>query len=301
MKNLYFFSPLYIKRRIMENMDQLSIITDEICQNIEHVLDISQKYGIKDVELRKVWDKNIANFTDSDLKKLKKLLDERNMGVSMISGPFGKCVLPGSKYAKNNGESFSRNVEYNLGLFERLVEISDILETQNIRVFNFLKMGSEVNEESWKLMMDTIKPYVNKAESLNKVLMLENEHFCFLDTIKNTRRFFNEIDSNAIKLNLDPGNYYSAGEPTDTKAYEEFYENNWVGHVHVKDPKFKLPFIGGTFGVVGKGKIDYKSLFKQALRHDYDGYFSLETHVLIKKEKTSIRSLENISDMLKSL
>jgi len=47
---------------------KLSIITDEISQDFEEVLQIAQGFGIKDVEVRGVWGKNIALFEDEDLK-----------------------------------------------------------------------------------------------------------------------------------------------------------------------------------------------------------------------------------------
>ena len=42
------------------------------------------------------------------------------MGISMVSGPFGKCFLPSSRLSKNTGMSFTRNPTYNLNLFDRL-------------------------------------------------------------------------------------------------------------------------------------------------------------------------------------
>lgn len=281
--------------------DQLSVITDEIDQDFEYVLDIAQQYGIKDVEVRKVWDKNIAVFDDDELLKMKKALEEREMGISMVSGPFAKTVLPGSKYEKKSGESFDRNTMYNLSFFDRLVEIAHFLDTPNIRIFNFFTIGVELNDESWNLMIETLRPYVKKAEEEGIVLMVENEHVCFLDTLEHTTRFFQEMNSPAIKLNLDPGNYYSAKQPTDTGAYRPFYENDWVGYMHVKDPKFRLPFLGGKFTTVGQGKIDYNSLFQQALEYDYNGYFSLETHVLLKKEQTSVKSLDYLKSLLEEI
>ncbi len=120
-------------------------------------------------------------------------------------------------------------------------------------------------------------------------------------TIEQTKRFFDEIKSNSVKLVLDPGNYFMEREPTTPDAYEYFYENNLVGHVHVKDPKRRISKLGATFTIVGEGKIDYKPLFKQAIDHGYEGYFSLETHALRNKEYISRKSLENMCAWLKEL
>lgn len=284
----------------MSKLNQLTLISDEMGQDIERVISAIIKFGIKSVEVRQVWGKNIVLFTNDELHKLKKIVNDNGMGFSMISGPFAKCILPNSKGATKKN-SFNRNSNYNLGFFDRLIEISDILETPNIRIFNFFKAGSKINQENWNLMLSILRPYVEQAEKLGKTLMLENEHVCFADTIERTARFFKEMNNKAIKLNLDPGNFFSAGEPVKPESYETFYENNWVGHMHIKDSKFRIPLVGSKFGVVGKGKIDYLSLIKQAINHGFKGYFSLETHVLKNKWNTSIESLQYLYNILQNL
>jgi sugar phosphate isomerase/epimerase len=134
------------------------------------------------------------------------------------------------------------------------------------------------------------------------VLLLENEQITFAETIAHTLRFFDEIgNSPAIKLNLDPGNFFSAHEPVTPDAYEPFYQRELVAHIHVKDPKFRIPFAGSFFDVVGEGKINYKALFQQAIEHNYTGLFSLETHAPRNKEKISTKSLKNLTEMLTKL
>ena len=77
----------------MSKIEQLCVITDEISQDFDHALDVAGEYGVKSVDLRKIWDKNIALFTDDELKKLKEALDKRNMKVAVVTGPFGKCYF----------------------------------------------------------------------------------------------------------------------------------------------------------------------------------------------------------------
>jgi sugar phosphate isomerase/epimerase len=255
----------------MTRLNQLSIITDEMSQNIDQVIETINEFGVKFVELRKVWGKNITLFTNEELNKLKKIVNDKGMGFSMISGPFAKCLLPNSKAAISQGKSFNRNVEYNLSFFDRFLEMSNMLETPNIRIFNFFKTGSKINDENWKLMMDTLRPFVEKAEKSGKTLLLENEHVCFADTIEHTLRFFEEMNNKAVKLNLDPGNFFSVKDSTTPESYEIFYQKGLVGHIHIKDPKFRVPFVGSKFGVVGRGKINYIRLLQQAISHGFMG------------------------------
>ncbi len=142
----------------------LSVITDEISQDFDRALEVASEYGVKAVDLRKIWKKNIAKFTDDELTRLKELLDRYSITVGVITGPFGKCVLPSSKFATDKKESFMRNPSYNLSFFERLVEISDFFNTPFIRIFAFLKMGLKSKEEGWNEMINLLVPFIKKAE-----------------------------------------------------------------------------------------------------------------------------------------
>jgi sugar phosphate isomerase/epimerase len=285
-------------------LDQLTVITDELTQDFRQALNIASSVGCKTVEVRKVWNKNIALFTDEELNRMKKYLDKKNMGVSVIASPLFKCVLPSSKFSTNKSASLSRNPNYNMSYFDRVMEIADFFNTPYVRIFNFLKpLFGLKKEEAWREMINLIKPFAEKAEKKKKILVLENESVTFSDTIANTVRFLNEIDSPAIRLNLDPGNFYSFKQPVEPEAYEVFYQNGWVQHMHIKDARTRILKLQSLFDVVGSGNIDYKALIQQAVDHNYTGYFSLETHAasnLMQKSVTSLRYLKDILEKIDS-
>lgn len=285
----------------MSKIDQLCVITDEIGQDFEPVLDIALNYGVKTVDLRKVWGKNIARSSDKDLEDMKAALEKRKMKVAVITGPLCKCVFPNSRFASEKKDSFMRNPTYNLSLLDRIFEISDLFNTPYIRIFSFLTLGVKYKEKAWKDMIELLNPYIQEAEKRKKVLLVENDLGMMVGKIEHAKRFFNEIKSKNIKLLLDPGNFFMERDPTTPEAYEYFYENDLVGHIHVKDPIRKLPKLGALFTAVGEGKIDYPPLFKQAIDHGYKGYFSLETHSLRNKEENSKKSLQNMANWLKEL
>jgi sugar phosphate isomerase/epimerase len=284
----------------MSKLAQLSVITDEISQDFEEALQIAQQFDIQQVELRSIWRKNIARFSDVELLKLKELLKKYQMKISVISGPFAKCFLPSSRLSSKN-ESFDRNSAYNLSFFDRLVEISDYFDTNVIRIFNFFNPAMKIKEEKWTEMIDLITPFVEKAEKLGKILVVENEHVCFANNVANTLKFLKHFNSKALKLNLDPGNFFSMKERTTPDAYQTLYDNGFVIHIHIKDPQFRIPLIGGFFGVVGQGKIDYEPLLTQAIDNGYKGAFALETHALKNKKQKSIESLQYLHEILENL
>ena len=285
----------------MNYSNHISIITDEISQDFEHALDVAAEYEINTVDVRTLWNKNIALLDDDELERMHNALNSRNMQINVITSPFGKCFFPNSRLSTKSKQSLLRNPDFNLGLFERILEISDFFNTSNIRIFSFLQKRKTKIKDKWEEMVRLIKPYVKRAEALGKTLLLENDYGMMVANIENTKRFFEDLNSEAVKLILDPGNFYMEGDLTTVDAYEYFYENSLVDHIHIKDPKYMIPGITAIFTVVGAGHINYEAIFKQAIDFGYKGYFCLETHALRNKERTSRKSIMNMKSILKVL
>ncbi len=285
----------------MSKLNHLSVITDEISQDFENALKTTSEFGIKQVDLRTIWNKNIALFTDEELKQLKGLLEKYQIKVIVITSPFAKCVLPSSHLATSKKKSLSRNPEFNLSLFDRIIEISDFFNTPYIRIFSFFKLSLKTTQHQWNEMIEILRPCIQKAQERKKILLLENDHGLIVSKIEETKKFFKEINSTSIKLLLDPGNFFMDKESTLPEAYDYFYEQNLVAHMHVKDPKRRIPILGAIFTTVGEGKINYKPLLEQAFRNNFEGNFILETHALRNKEVISKKSLETLSIWLKEL
>ncbi|TFF84534.1 MAG: sugar phosphate isomerase/epimerase [Promethearchaeota archaeon] len=285
----------------MNHSKRISVVTDEISQDFDYALDVAAEYGISTVDVRTVWNENIVFLSDDELERMQKALDQRNMQINVITSPFGKCVFPSSRFSTKRKKSLWRNPEFNLELFDRIVEISDFFKTPNIRIFSFFEKRKSKVDDKWEEMINLIKPYVKKAENIGKTLLLENDYMFMVADIEHTIRFFEDLNSDALQLILDPGNYYMEGDLTTREAYANFYERDLVNHIHVKDPKYMIPGITGIFTVVGKGKINYDSIFKQAIDYGYEGYFCLETHALRNKEQVSRKSLKYMIKTLREI
>ncbi|MHA1734731.1 MAG: sugar phosphate isomerase/epimerase family protein [Promethearchaeota archaeon] len=295
--------------------NKLSVITDEIGQDLEEVARLLKPFGVTHVELRKVWGKNIALYTDEELRSLKAILDANGLAVSVVSGPLFKCVLPTSRLnrdrkapASKRGagdkpekRSFTFNANWNVSLEDRIIEIADFLGCDKVRAFSFFKGPKPPKDEvAWPIVVHHIAEFVDKAKARGMTVVVENEGPCFVDTIPNCLRLLEDVDDPHLKLICDPGNFYMA-MPKNIYAprdYDPIIPH--TAHVHVKDPKRKIPFFA-VFGVVGEGKIDYRGIFKRFVDRGYDGFFSLETHSLRKRREVSLKSLESMAAMLGDL
>ncbi len=67
---------------------KVSVITDEIGQEFDRALDVALEHRVRHVELRALWDTNVADLTPEQVARAKELLDQRGRcGSSPSPGP----------------------------------------------------------------------------------------------------------------------------------------------------------------------------------------------------------------------
>ncbi len=277
----------------MKPTEQLSVITDEIGQDVENILPTLKKYEIQAVEFRNVWGKNIIYFNDEELAKLKALLDQNGMHVSSIAGPLFKCFGPYSPMHKPGSRKFSTDVEMSRKALPRVIEIIKFFGADRTRVFGYL--GSpKVSDEHWRVLVDDITRFVDMAKQDKIEVVIENEAGSPVSTWKNTLRILEDIKDPYFKLLLDPGNYFMAGEIHPVECYDAVVPR--VGHHHIKDGAGQ--WFWKHYTVVGKGKLDYPGYFEYWTRKGFEGYYSLETHILKNRRVQSYVCLDSMHAML---
>ena len=74
-------------------MVKLSGFADEISPDLQTQLDTLDQLGIRFLELRGVWGKNVLDLSQQELQQVKSELDRRGIGVSAIGSPIGKVKL----------------------------------------------------------------------------------------------------------------------------------------------------------------------------------------------------------------
>lgn len=257
---------------------KLSVITDEISQDLEHAIRVMQEYHVTGAELRGLWNVNIADIDDATARRAKKLLDANGMRVCSIASPFYKCDL-----FEQSGEvkgpmhlATPRDLSEQMDMLHRCTDLAHFFETPIIRVFSFWKRG-ELTPEIEKRIIDAFTEPVKLAEQEGVILALENEHSCYLGTGEEVARVAKAIGSPHLQVCWDPGNALCAGETPYPDGYEAV--RGMVAHVHVKDgvqEEGKVRFV-----VVGEGIIDYIGQFDALRRDGYTGWVSLETHARV--------------------
>jgi len=257
---------------------RLSVITDEISQDLGHALDVMKEYGCEDAELRNIYDTYIVDADEAMLQRVEKELARTGMSVPCMDTPLYKCELdekaPDTDAGGATHLAKSRTLEDQLPLLQHSIDLCKRFNAPYIRIFSFWRRGTMTPEIENRIADELVRP-AEIAARAGITLLLENEHACYLGTGAETARVIERVGSPALKMVWDPGNAFMAGERPYPSGYEAVAAH--AVHLHIKDARVgddgKLEWT-----VVGGGEIDYAGHFKALAAANYQGVLALETH-----------------------
>lgn len=254
-------------------MARLGVITDEISEDLEHVLSVCTELDITDVELRSVWGKSIVEHDDETIQTIAKMLADRGFSVCGIASPFLKCHIAGEGEAIGATHSASATTrEQQWDTLARSLEVAAQLDTPIVRTFSFWRLDDPTSVRDD--ILATLQEATARTRSAGKLLGLENEHACNVATAEEAVWYLDRIPDPTLGLIWDPGNQAAIG----TVPFPDGYEivKHRIHHVHLKDAvRLGEPV---EFTVIGQGVIDYDAHFRALKNDDYSGVLSLETH-----------------------
>ena len=266
----------------------MGVITDEISSDLGKAVEVVRDLNLECVELRGVWGKNVKDLTDSDVRRIRNLVQAADMEVACIASPFFKCHITDEE-----------EIREHLQFLPRIVEIAKSFDTNLVRVFAFWRAGRL--EQFWSRVAEWLKEAVDVCSSEGVVLALENEHATLIGTGLEARRIVEAVNSRSLRINWDPGNTFCAGEIPYPNGYREARDH--MVHIHVKDALLDVATRKHRFVAVGRGEIDYEGQFKALLDDQYEGCVSIETHYRLPGEagKSTRETFEGICKILRKL
>ncbi len=235
----------------------LSAFADEYADSLIEQCEALNKFGIEYIELRGVNGKNVSVLTESEVKEVKKVLDDFGIKVSSIGSPLGKIDI--------NGDL---NGHYETA--KRVYETANILGAKNVRMFSFYskempfdKCKSEVYAGLEKL--------VGLSESAGLTLCHENEARIYGESPEKCFEIA-EYFGGRIKCVFDMGNFVLDGyEPLS--AYKLLFD--YIEYFHIKDA-----FYTGAIVPAGKGEAKIKEILDDyKLNGGKDAFITLEPHL----------------------
>jgi sugar phosphate isomerase/epimerase len=215
--------------------------------------------GIKYLELRAVWDKNVLELTDKELTEIKAELDRRGIGVSAIGSPIGKVPID-SDFA-----------EYK-GLVQHAIDVANQMETPYIRMFSFYPDDLDADRDE---VMRRMQAMVDMAAAGETVMLHENERGIYGEQAERCLDLHQTVTGDSFRATFDPANFVQAG----VKPFDDAYPllKPYVAYFHIKDA------VMGEGRVVpaGEGDGQVRELMAAAKETGYDGFLSLEPHLKV--------------------
>jgi L-ribulose-5-phosphate 3-epimerase len=155
---------------------KLGIISDEISQDFEHALDVTEELGAEYVEIRSLWEKSVVDLSESELKRARQLVEKSGLKVAAIGSSLFKCPLhEGSKASGGGYFAGGRGYADHLATVDHCFELARLFGTQMVRTFAFWREG-DLTEDVLGQIVEKISGPVQRAEKQGIVLVLENEH-----------------------------------------------------------------------------------------------------------------------------
>ena len=283
---------------------KLGIITDGVSQDPEIALRFCAEEGIEYADFQFVWDTEIGDHTDDQIKTLKRLTREYGIKVGCLTR-HNFAGLPAKIETLESNEYHRQMLKY-----KHCFEIANELECKIVRIMSTRKdmilFGSHGAEEwvtaqgAWDAQVALYREPVEYAKKMGTMIVTENCNGGQVTSNYLARRLIEKLGSDILKILWDPCNAMYCTERPFPDGYGE--GKNLIGHIHIKDARIDIARATVEFRSLGTGDMaPYLLDIAHALKSDgYDGIVSLEANYrplgkdFIDGTRSSIRHFRRI-------
>jgi sugar phosphate isomerase/epimerase len=264
----------------------LSAFGDEISPDLEEQLAHLNELEIRYLDLRGAWGKNVLALTDEEVGRVKQLCADHGIRVACIGSPIGKSPL-------------ADPIEKELANLDRIVEIGAALNCDRIRMFSFYPPDTSTNAHYDQYLDEAIERLARlteRARSAGVELLHENEKEIVGDTLVRCQALVRGVDDPHLRFLWDPANFVQVGEAHVT-------DRGWpmlgdlTAYVHIKDAKLA----DGSVCPAGDGDGQIRELLRALVEKDYQGFLSLEPHLMIAGRSSGFSGKEYMTIAVEAL
>ena len=257
-------------------MIKLGTITDGISRDFEYALDTMAETGLEYVELQYLWEKQVGDLTDTDIERVKGLIEARNLKVSCISH-HNLSALPVDTAV------VAPAYREHITTLQRCINVAQALGTNLVRIFSFRKemvlFGAEpvISEGAWAMLMNRLEEPLQIADAAGITLVMETAISGNVTSALLARKLIDALDVPHLKVLWDPCSSLYCTEVPYPDGYEAIREH--IVHVHLKDGVVNLPAATFDFCAMRQGQMDpyYNDIVGALKRDGYEGAISLES------------------------
>lgn len=197
----------------------LSGFADEIAPDLDSQIKGVIANGISHIEMRNVDGKSLLQHSLAEIKEIKRKLDANGLKLSAIGSYLGKQSIL---------DPFTHLEELKYTL-----EIADVMEVSNIRMFSFfIPEGKDPGEYRGEVL-DRWHQFVRVADGSGVMLLHENEKGIYGDIAERCVDLVEQMNCDWMKLIFDPANFVQCGVTTYPDAWNLM--KNYVTYFHIKD------------------------------------------------------------------
>src|SRR6204780_2492593 len=160
---------------------RLAVSNDEITEDFEKACQIvSSDFGLRWIELRSMWNKNVTKLDAKEVDDARKILAEHKLQVTDIASPLFKTDWPGAPRSSQseNRDQFNADFEASAQdeLLKRCISFAKSFNTDRIRCFDYWRLDDQLPYRA------AINAKLQQAAELcaknHLILLLENEMSC---------------------------------------------------------------------------------------------------------------------------
>lgn len=193
---------------------------DEASPMIDGQIKAMKRNGLSGLEIRNVDDVNIADITLDKAHEVKAKLDNEGLIVWSIGSPIGKIDI--------EKDNFSEHLEK----LKRTIEIANVLDAHNMRVFSFYIPEGKEPSLFKNEVLDRMGIMAEIAKCSGVTLCHENEKGIYGDTASRCLEILTKVPD--IKAVFDPANFVQTGEKS-VDAWNVL--KKYIKYVHIKDAR----------------------------------------------------------------
>ncbi len=238
----------------------LTGFADEISPDLDEQLATLAAEGIRYLEFRAAWSKNVLKLDDDELERVRERLGRAGVKVSSIGSPIGKIKVT---------DDFAPHLED----FRRALRVARLLEAPYIRIFSFFIPAGEDPARHRDEVLERLGALVREVEGSDVTLVHENEKEIYGDIPARCLDILTSIDSPRLRAAWDPANFVQCGVRPHPEGYEGL--RPLIAYVHVKDALLG----SGQVVPAGQGDGQLRETIAALRESGFDGFFSLEPHL----------------------
>ena len=192
--------------------------SDEAAASLDGQIAALKRNGLDGTEIRGVDGENVSSFTAKKATEILKRLKDQGLSVWSVGSPIGKIPLDSGDYPAH------------LDLLRHTLEIANLLECGNLRMFSFYLPEGTAPEDCRNEVISRLGQMAEMAAGSGISLCHENEKGIYGDIAPRCAEILDAVPS--LRCVFDPANFIQCGQDVP-EAWALL--GSRVHYMHIKD------------------------------------------------------------------